>query len=112
MSNHTTAAPYQKRSNPEYDAYRQGPRWKKLARLVMLRAKGQCEICLRRRGAHAAHLTYERIFHELPTDVVWVCAQCHDELDERKRECRTIPLLEAQQADVEVLSPVKRGVRT
>ena len=49
----------------------------------MLRAKGQCEISIRARGAHASHLCYDRIFHELPSDAVWLCKKCHDELDER-----------------------------
>ena len=40
-------------------------------------------------GVHASHLTYDRIFHELPSDVVWLCKKCHDELDERRTTVRT-----------------------
>ena len=66
----------------EYRAYRQSPRWQKLRRAVMLRAGGKCEICLRAEGVDAAHLTYERIFNERLSDLLWVCRACHRELDE------------------------------
>ena len=72
--------------NPEYTAYRESERWKKLRRAAMLRAKGKCEICFRRDGTELAHLTYERIFNERLTDVLWVCRGCHRNLDERGRE--------------------------
>jgi hypothetical protein len=66
----------------EYERYLQSPRWPTLARAVRMRAKGKCEICLRADGVEVAHLTYERIFNERITDLLWVCRKCHRELDE------------------------------
>jgi hypothetical protein len=74
--------------NAEYEAYLQSDRWKKLRRAVQLRAKGKCEICRRADGRHCAHLTYERLFHEPLTDLLWLCPRCHDELDGR---CGGVP---------------------
>jgi hypothetical protein len=70
-------------TNPEYARYLQSPRWRMLARAVRIRAKGKCEICWRRDGEECAHLTYERVFNERMTDVLWVCKWCHRELDSR-----------------------------
>ena len=79
VNNNNPANPAQ----TEYQRYLQSQRWRTLARAVRMRAKGKCEICLRKDGENAAHLTYERIFHELLTDVVWVCKKCHWGLDKQ-----------------------------
>jgi hypothetical protein len=70
-------------TNPEYMRYLQSPRWRNLARAVRIRAKGKCEICWRWDGEECAHLTYERVFNERMTDVLWVCKRCHRQLDSR-----------------------------
>ena len=67
--------------NSEYVRYLESPRWRNLARVVRLRAKGKCEICLRADGEECAHLTYERVFNERPSDLLWLCRKCHRELD-------------------------------
>ena len=69
-------------ANPEYQEYLQSARWRKLRRAVMLRAKGRCEICRRWEGTECAHLTYERLFNEPISDLIWLCRQCHKKLDE------------------------------
>jgi hypothetical protein len=66
----------------EYLLYLQSQRWRTLARAVRMRAKGKCEICRRADGEECSHLTYERIFHELLTDLLWLCKKCHRELDD------------------------------
>ena len=68
-------------SNNEYLRYLQSQRWRTLARAVRIRAKGKCDICLRANGTECAHLTYERIFNERITDLLWLCKKCHRELD-------------------------------
>jgi hypothetical protein len=68
-------------SNYEYLRYLQSQRWRTLARAVRIRAKGKCEICQRADGTECAHLTYERIFNERITDLLWLCKKCHRELD-------------------------------
>jgi hypothetical protein len=65
----------------EYARYLESQRWRTLARAVRMRAKGKCEICLRANGEECAHLTYERIFNERITDLLWVCKKCHRALD-------------------------------
>lgn len=72
---------YDTKRRREYLRYLQSQRWHTLARAVRMRAKGKCEICLRADGEECAHLTYERIFNELMTDLLWVCKKCHRELD-------------------------------
>jgi hypothetical protein len=72
---------YASKRRSEYLRYLQSQRWHTLARAVRMRAKGKCEICLRADGEECAHLTYERIFNELMTDLLWVCKKCHCELD-------------------------------
>ena len=69
------------RGNSEYARYLESPRWRKLALAVRMRANGKCEICLRRNGEECAHLTYERVFNERMTDLLWLCKGCHRELD-------------------------------
>jgi hypothetical protein len=61
--------------------YLQSARWRTLSRAVRMRARGKCEISLRANGEETAHLTYERIFNERMTDLLWVCKRCHRELD-------------------------------
>jgi hypothetical protein len=68
-------------SNHEYLRYLQSQRWRTLARAVRIRAKGKCDICLRADGTECAHLTYERVFNERITDLLWLCKKCHRELD-------------------------------
>ena len=68
--------------NPEYLRYLESQRWRKLARAAKLRAKEKCEICRRADGHHCAHLTYDRIFNEPLSDLLWLCSKCHRDLDE------------------------------
>ena len=67
----------------EYHRYLQSQRWRTLARAVRMRAKGKCEICRRADGWECAHLTYDRIFQEPLSDLLWLCRKCHRELDDR-----------------------------
>lgn len=73
------------RGNKEYKDYLQSERWQKLRIAVQLRARGQCEICNRNPGTDCAHLTYERVFHEPMTDLLWLCHPCHWKLDGQER---------------------------
>jgi hypothetical protein len=72
---------FETKQKREYLHYLQSKRWKTLARAASIRAKGKCEICLRADGIDCAHLTYERIFNERLSDLLWVCRKCHRELD-------------------------------
>jgi hypothetical protein len=70
-------------SQSEYAHYiQQSARWRALRLAVQMRAEGRCEICLRAKGTECAHLTYERVFNERMTDLLWVCHKCHWKLDQ------------------------------
>jgi hypothetical protein len=78
--NHTPKP--QTQAQTEYERYtRQSRRWRAMRLAVQMRAKNKCQICLRANGEEVAHLTYERVFNELITDLLWVCVRCHRELD-------------------------------
>jgi hypothetical protein len=81
MAAEITALPTKRTSNVEYTNYLQSPRWRKRRRAVMLRAKGKCEICRRRDGVHCAHITYDHIFNEPLSDLLWLCKPCHIDFD-------------------------------
>lgn len=42
------------------------------------RAGGYCENCLSSRATCVHHLTYERVFNELPDDLIALCDSCHE----------------------------------
>ena len=67
---------HQTKWQQDYQRYLESPRWRTLARAVRMRAKEKCEICLRADGEECAHLTYDRIFNELITDLLWLCKKC------------------------------------
>lgn len=72
---------WQERRDHEYSEYLRSKRWRKIRQITRLRADGKCEACLRRDGQDCAHLTYKRIFNERLSDLVWLCRQCHQEID-------------------------------
>jgi len=90
--------------NPEYTLYLQSERWRKLRIATFLRAKGKCEICRRADAREVAHLTYDRIFNELLTDVIACCKPCHREMDSRwksERQHRGQPVDAASEDEVQ-----------
>ena len=68
-------------SNPEYVRYLNSAAWKAKTQEILDRADGACEEC----GDPPAegdtfevhHLTYERVFHEDPEDLIALCSPCH-----------------------------------
>lgn len=77
-------------SNPEYNEYLRSERWKILSRAVQMRARGKCEICKRADGRECAHLTYDRVFNEPMSDLLWLCVRCHRDLDTERRRLRNV----------------------
>ena len=43
-----------------------------------------CEKCGKRRATEVHHLTYLRVFNELPSDLMALCRQCHAEVHWRQ----------------------------
>jgi len=64
------------------------PRWLNLTHAVCIRAGGQCEICLRATGEKAVHVTFERLFNEGMTDLLWLCGKCAREFAQSRLPMR------------------------
>jgi 5-methylcytosine-specific restriction endonuclease McrA len=66
-----------------YDAYMVSPEWRSTRRAVLRRAHGRCHYCGRDNAIQAHHLTYARLGHERPEDLVAVCVPCHEQIHGR-----------------------------
>jgi len=76
----------------KYEAYLQySPKWKRIRKLKLLNADYACEKCgyrmfdeigeynIDKRKLDVHHKTYERLFNELPDDLMVLCRKCHAE---------------------------------
>ena len=61
----------------QYAEYRQTPAWRAIRKRVFKRDGYRCQVCHSRPAEQAHHLSYERIGHELDSDLISVCAECH-----------------------------------
>lgn len=61
-----------------YLKYIRSPEWRVKAKACLDAAGSLCQQCKERRATQAHHLTYERLFDELPTDLLAVCKPCHE----------------------------------
>lgn len=68
----------------DYEEYLESDHWKKFRAKIRRRAGGYCERCKVGKRADIHHLSYERLGHELPSDVVAVCSECHEWLHGRR----------------------------
>jgi len=62
---------------PKYMAYLASREWAILKTAVQQRSGGTCEHCHQAYGTETHHMTYERMFRELLTDLLHVCGPCH-----------------------------------
>lgn len=60
-----------------YGEYLQSDEWKATRTKIRRRARGWCERCHVRRRVDVHHLSYERLGHERPSDLIAVCGWCH-----------------------------------
>jgi hypothetical protein len=58
--------------------------WRERSEYILKRANYICEKCGQRPGTEVHHLTYIRVFQELPSDLLAVCRQCHAEIHWRQ----------------------------
>lgn len=70
-----------------YNTYLSSHEWRATRKIAMDRANYRCEArligCMG--TAHAVHhLTYVRVFREIPEDLQAVCSACHDRIHEKK----------------------------
>lgn len=61
-----------------YREYLRSDRWKATRLWALERAHYQCEMC-GARAVNVHHLTYARLGHEHPNDLVSLCRPCHQE---------------------------------
>lgn len=64
----------------DYVAYIASDDWRVARLSVLKRSNGVCERCNAKKAKDVHHLTYDRLGHEVPTDLLAVCRECHDEL--------------------------------
>ena len=62
----------------KYREYLASKEWANI-KLDLIQLRGsKCEKCLKERSyLHVHHMTYERLYNELPEDLVLLCAKCH-----------------------------------
>jgi 5-methylcytosine-specific restriction endonuclease McrA len=58
--------------------------WRERREHVLQRANQTCEKCGRRPATEVHHLTYIRVFQEIPSDLIALCRQCHAEIHWRQ----------------------------
>jgi 5-methylcytosine-specific restriction endonuclease McrA len=58
--------------------------WRERREFILQRAGHTCEKCGQRRATEVHHLTYIRVFQELPSDLVTLCKPCHAEIHWRQ----------------------------
>ena len=66
--------------NREYSQYLKTHKWWRRRNKAMKLAGWWCQLCNKAKAVEVHHLTYERIFHELPSDLRAVCQDCHKRL--------------------------------
>ncbi len=62
----------------KYRLYLLSPEWNAWRVARRTRASGMCERMCGRRGTECHHVTYERLYNERITDLLWLCGPCHD----------------------------------
>lgn len=61
-----------------YDEYIQSPEWQAKREKVLIFWSGRCALCNSPRMVEVHHRTYERLGHELLTDLIPLCDTCHE----------------------------------
>jgi len=64
----------------DYVAYIASDDWRIMRLSILRRSNGVCERCNVKKAKDVHHLTYDRLGHEDPADLLAVCRECHDEL--------------------------------
>ncbi len=70
-----------KKRSKRYGEYLQSEEWKALRAAVVKRADGTCERCKINPGRDVHHKTYERLYKEKMSDLIFLCRRCHEFLE-------------------------------
>lgn len=76
-----------------YHAYLHSAGWFARSAPVRWRSGGRCERCRRWRAREVHHLTYRRIFRELPEDLIHLCVGCHERMHGRQRPMAAVMII-------------------
>ncbi len=79
-----------------YARYLQSEHWLQLRAHLLLTRGNRCEACGKVGGAQAHHLSYARLGHELPEDIILLCPEHH-------QQAHSIGVAEAADAAYEFL---------
>jgi DNA-binding transcriptional regulator YhcF (GntR family) len=102
----------------KYTAYLKSEEWRDLKIDLINKRGSKCEICGKSKVAnklHIHHLTYERIYHELPSDLQILCSVCHMKehgliKEKVKREKAKKPKKQKQKSNIwQVVAKAKSG---
>jgi hypothetical protein len=67
-----------------YEAHLRSEQWAETKRRLLQERGEQCERCGEGPPLQLHHKTYERLGHELPSDLELVCLECHPIADEER----------------------------
>lgn len=71
-------------SRKEYrEQYLRSEEWRLLSRAILLRDP-VCRLCENKPSQDSHHLSYERIHHERPDDLIGICRTCHNYIHSHK----------------------------
>lgn len=88
----STTTPKRKGASDGYLNYIRSPEWRLKSNKCLDAANRICQRCKERRATQAHHLTYARLFHELPLDLMAVCKPCHEAIHGRSLSRTPIPV--------------------
>lgn len=109
-----------------YHRYLRSPEWQVVRRLAHERAAGRCQVCNQPGRLDVHHRTYERLGHELLSDVTVLCRDCHakhhDKLPappvpalavvaESYDDSEPLPMTAAERADLDRIADESFGLR-
>jgi len=61
-----------------YVDYLASPSWQARREMTIAAAGGRCMLCYAAGALEVHHRTYERLGHELPSDLIALCSTCHE----------------------------------
>jgi hypothetical protein len=67
-----------------YHWYLSSAFWRERREHILRRANYICEKCHKRPATQVHHVTYLRVFNELPSDLLALCRSCHSEIHYRQ----------------------------
>lgn len=69
----------------DYVEYMRSPQWKRKRHQVLVYWNHKCGMCYKPGKLQVHHRTYERLGHELITDLIPLCDECHDKFHDKTR---------------------------